>query len=127
MLFHLSLPTTKKLVLNKPENIVVPIQKHLLLVDLDLGSAVLGEQDGVAGLEGHGDAGAVGGAAAGADGHDDALVELRLGRLREEDAAGRHFLRRAPLDEDPVQERDYALEGARGGLRGGVLVAATVR
>src|SRR5690242_10224419 len=81
-------------------------QDHVLgAVDLDLGAAVLSDQDAVALLHFGRDALAVFGQAAGPHGHDLALLRLFLGRVRDDDAAADGLLLLDAADEQPVGER----------------------
>src|SRR5262249_57907403 len=81
-------------------------EDHVLgAVDLDVGPAVLAEQDPVTLLDLDGDALAVLGQAAGPDGHDLALLGLLLGGVRDDDAAPDRLLLLDAADEQPVGER----------------------
>src|SRR6516162_2527741 len=81
-------------------------QDHVLrAVDLDVGAAVLADQDAVALLDLGRDALAVLGEAAGPDGHDLPLLRLLLGGVRDDDAAPDGLLLLDAANEQPVGER----------------------
>src|SRR5262245_36931629 len=85
---------------------LVLAQDHVLrAVDLDVGAAVLADQDAIALLHFGRDALAVLGEAAGPDGHDLALLRLLLGGVGDDDAAPDGLLLLDAADEQPVGER----------------------
>src|SRR3954451_18693555 len=73
--------------------------------DLDLGAAVLAEDDLVALFEVHGDVIAILVAGAWADGEDAAALRLLLRRVRQDDAADRRLLFLEDLDDQAVAKR----------------------
>src|SRR4051794_38341450 len=87
------------------ENIALAQDQVLVHADLDLGAAVLGEDDLVALLQIHGDKLSVVVPAARADGKDAAALRLLLGRIRKHDAAARRLLFLEDLDDQAVTKR----------------------
>ena len=87
----------------------------LVLADLDGGAAELGDEDAVASADAHGDALAVAGEGAGADGKHLGLIQLLDAGLGQEDAAGGLGLGLDPLHQHPVQQRHQRLDRADGG------------
>ena len=79
--------------------------RSLVLVELELGAGVLGEEDLVADLHVEGDPRPVLVAASLAGGDDRAPHRLLLGRVGQHDAALRHLLARHGLGDDPIGER----------------------
>src|SRR4051794_36753276 len=76
--------------------------QNLVGAELDLGAAVLAEDDLVALVEIHGDVLPVLVAGAGADGQDAAALRLLLGRVRQDDPARRRLLLVEDLDDQAV-------------------------
>src|SRR5207237_8255038 len=79
--------------------------QNLVGADLDLGAAVLAEDDLVTLLDVHGDVLAVLVAGAWADCQDAAALRLLLGGVRQDDAARRRFLFLEDLDDQAVAKR----------------------
>src|SRR5437870_7368179 len=108
------------------EHVAGAEDQHVFAVDRDLGAAVLGVHDGVAGRELHLDQlTAVLGATAGADGEDLTLLGLFLGGVGDDEAADSRLLGLGRPNDDPVFQRLQVhryilLEGASRstGLRG---------
>src|SRR5204863_3210502 len=87
------------------EHIGLAQDQVLVRADLDLGPAVLGEDDLVAVLQVHGDELAVVVPGARADSQDAAALRLLLGRVRKHDAAHRRLLFLEDLDDQAVTKR----------------------
>src|SRR5204863_3671209 len=88
------------------EDITGAEDQHVFTVDRDLGTAVLGVDDGVAGGELHRDQlTAVLGATAGADGEDLTLLGLLFGGLADDESADGRLLGLGLPNDDPVFQR----------------------
>src|SRR5438105_15819241 len=87
------------------EHIGLAQDQVLVRSDLDLGSAVLGEDDLVALVQVHGDELSVVVPAPRADGEDAAALRLLLRRVRKHDAAERRLLFIEDLDDQAVTKR----------------------
>src|SRR3954465_12910792 len=79
--------------------------QELVALDLHFGSAVLREDDRVAGDDLERDNVAAVVLAAGTDGKDGAALRLFLGRVRQDDAAGGHVLLVEDLDDETITKR----------------------
>ena len=101
-------------------SLVVTEKSVLVLSDLDGGTTELGDQDLVTGGDGGGDAFAVLGEGAGADGQDGRLVQLLDGGFGQEDTACCLCFGFNALDQDAVEEGREGLDGlcGDGGLAG---------
>src|SRR5699024_9017347 len=97
-------------VVDDGEDVAGAEDEELLVAVLQLGAAVLGEDDLVADLDVHGDALALVVEAAGADGDDLALLGLLLRGVRDDQAGGRGLLGLERLDDDTILE---GLDGDR--------------
>src|SRR5699024_7457641 len=96
--------------LDDREDVARAEDQELLVAVLELGAAVLGEDDLVADLDVHGDTLALVVEATGADGDDLALLGLLLRGVRDDQAGGGGLLRLERLDDDAVLE---GLDGDR--------------
>ena len=95
------------------EDVLLGEDQQLLVVELELGAGVLGEEHLVADLDVQRDAVAVVVAAALAGGEDGAALRLLLGGVGQDDAALGHLLAAQRPDDDPVAERSQ-LDGGCG-------------
>src|SRR5256712_2741671 len=91
--------------LENGEDVFLAHDEVLLVVDLDLGTRVLPEQDFVAGLHVEGDLLAVVADLAVADGDHLALLRLFLGRVRDDDPALLDLFLLETLDHDSIVQR----------------------
>jgi hypothetical protein len=87
------------------EDVGLPKDQDLVDTDLDLGAAVLAEDDLVALFEIHGDVIAILVTGARADGEDPAALRLLLRRVRQDDAADRGLLLVEDLHDQAVAKR----------------------
>src|ERR687897_888377 len=87
------------------ENVRLPQNQNVVRPELDLGPAVLGEDDLVTLLDVHLDVLPVLVARAGTDGEDAAALRLLLRRIGQHDAAGRDLLFLEDLDDQAVTKR----------------------
>src|SRR3954452_9816932 len=87
------------------QNVRLAEDQNLVGTELDLGPAVLAEDDLVALVEIHGDVLAVLVAGAGADCEDAAALRLLLRGVRQNDAADRRLLFLEDLDDQAIAKR----------------------
>ena len=118
---------TRLLVLEDAQDIISAEQDELLLLNGHLVTTILRQQHRVVLLEVHRDELAIGISPAGPNREDDALVQLGLRRLRQQDATDRLGGRLDALDQDAVQERDQATSGLCGGVLRGSRNGAVAR
>src|SRR6266542_4666058 len=100
------------------EDVLLADDEVLLVVELELGARVLGEEDLLARLHVHRVALALVVEGARADGDDHALLGLLLRGVGQDDAALGHLLAREGLDDDAVAERLQLRASGSGGRHG---------
>src|SRR5437763_11782831 len=84
------------------QDVLLAEDEQLVVLQLELGTRVPGEEDGVADLDLHGDLLALVADAAGADGDDLAALRLLLAGVGQDDAAPGRLLARRRADDDAV-------------------------
>src|SRR5439155_17306513 len=86
------------------QDVLLAEDEQLIVLQLELGPGVLGEEDGVTDLDLHGDLLALVADAAGADGDDLAALRLLLAGVGQDDAAPGGLLARRRADDHAVPQ-----------------------